>query len=142
MHLTFVLCFLVGTGQAQTLSTKAVKVILAVDSKSDDVTDITLFSTLEKMDKRHLKKKYANHKFYMGLLKGTYEIEGTEVIPEEDTTIIMYTEKQFFPEAYFFSAENLSPGDSFDVGKTRAKVVSNKKGELTVKILRTVGNNN
>jgi len=134
IYLTFFLCFLVGIGRAQTFSTKAAKVVFVVASETDVVTDVTLFSTLQKMDKDWLKKKYADHKFYIGLLKGNYQISGEDIIPKEDTTIIMYTEKQIFPEAYFFSSENLVPGDSFDIGKTKTKVVSNKKGELTLKI--------
>jgi len=118
---------------AQKLSTKETKVVFIVDSESDNVTDMALFSTIQKMDKRRLKKKYAGSKFYVGLLKGNYEIEGTGIIPKEDTTVIMFTEKQIFPEAYFFSSDDLSPGDPFHIGKTKTKVVSNKKGELILK---------
>ena len=129
-----ILFLMIGICQAQTLSTKETKVVLIVDPRSDNVTDMALFTTIQKMDKGLLKKKYADSKFYIGLLKGNYEIKGTAIVPKENTTVIMFTEKQIFPEAHFFSSDDLSPGDSFDIGKTQAKVVSNKKGELILKI--------
>lgn len=129
-----ILLFLImGVSHAQTLSTKETKVVLSVDSESQSVTAMTLFTTIQKMNKAMLKEKYSDCKFYIGLLKGNYEIKGTAVIPKEGTTVIMFTEKQIFPEAFLFSSEDLSPGDSFDIGKTKAKVVSNKKGELILK---------
>ncbi len=133
MPITLTLFLMIGICQAQTLSTKETKVVLIVDSKSNNVTDMALFTTIQKMDKGRLKKKYANRKFYIGLLKGNYEIKGADIIPKENTTVIMFTEKQIFPEAHFFSSGDLSPGDSFDIGKTKTKVVSNKKGELILK---------
>lgn len=45
----------------------------------------------------------------------------------------MYTDKQIFLEDYFLPADKLFPGDRFDLGKTKAKVVSSKKGELILK---------
>ena len=130
---TIIFFLTIGVCHAQTLSTKETKVVLIVDSKSDSVTEMTLFTTMQKMDKELLKKKYSDCKFYIGLLKGSYEIKGVNIVPKEGTTVIMFTEKQIFPEAFLFSSEDLSPGDSFDIGKTKARVVSNKKGELILK---------
>lgn len=128
-----VLFLMIGICQSQTLSTKETKVVLIVDSESNNVTDLALFSIIQKMDKERLRKKYPNHKFYIGLLKGNYEIQGSDILPKENTSVIMFTEKQIFLEANFFSSDDLSPGDSFNIGKTKAKVVSNKKGELILK---------
>jgi len=133
MLIPAILFLIIGVCQAQTLSTKETKVVLIVDSESNKVTDMALFSTIQKMDKGLLKKKYPNRKFYIGLLRGNYEIQGADIIPKENTSVIMFTEKQIFPEAHFFSSDDLSPGDSFDIGKTKSKVVYNKKGELKLK---------
>lgn len=119
---------------AQTLSTKETKVVLVIGPKSEAVTHITLFNTFQKMDKDLILRKYPDAKFYIGLLKGTYELNNDTIDPSSDSTIIMYTEKQFFPGERFSTNEEIAPGDRFDLGKTKAKVVSNKKGELTLKI--------
>lgn len=119
---------------AQTHSTKETKVVLVVSSKTGAVTHIALFHNFQNLKKEEIYEKYTDHKFYIGLLKGSYGIDNDVIVPQENTTIIMYTEKQVFPEEYFSRADNLMPGDRFDLGKTKAEVVSSKKGEL---VLRT-----
>ncbi len=126
--------FVFGECPAQTLSTKETKVVLVVNSESEIVTHITLFTEMQKMDKANLFKKYKGCKFYVGLLKGSYGIGDDHIVPKANTTIIMYTDKQIFPEEDYLPADMLLPGDSFHLGKTKAEVVSSKKGEL---ILRT-----
>lgn len=133
MLIPVILFLIADVCHAQTLSTKETKVVLIVDSKSDKVTDMALFTVIQKMDKQRLKKKYADRKFYIGLLKGSYEIKGMDIIPKEGTTVIIFTEKQFFPEARIFPSSDISEGDSFKIGTTKAKVLSNRKGELVLK---------
>lgn len=118
---------------AQTLSTKETKVVLAVSSKTGSVTHIVLFHTFENLKKEEVFKKYTDHKFYVGLLKGRYGINKDVIVPQENTTIIMYTEKQVFPEESFPRADSLLPGDRFHLGNTKAEVVSSKEGELVLK---------
>ncbi len=123
-----------GICPAQTLSTKETKVVFVVDSESEIVTHITLFTKMQKMEKDRLLERYTGCKFYVGLLKGSYEINNDVIVPKENTTLIMYTDKQIFPQQHFLPADDLLPGDRFNLGKTRVKVVSSKKGEL---VLRT-----
>ncbi len=127
--------FVVGLCPAQTYSTKETKVVLVVDAESEIVTHIALFTKMQKIGKaRFLEKRYKGCKFYVGLLNGSYEIDNDIIVPKENTTIIMYTDKQIFLEEYFLPADRLLSGDRFDVGKIKAEVVSSKKGEL---VLRT-----
>ncbi len=123
--------FVSGVCPGQTLSTKEAKVVLVVDSEV--VSHILLFTKMQKMDKAHLFERNKGCKFYVGLLKGSYEVNDNYIEPKENTIIIMYTEKQIFPENYFFPADKLLPGDRFDLGKIKAEVVSSKKGELILK---------
>lgn len=104
-----------------------------VDSESEVVTHITLFAKMQKMDKVHLLDRYKGCKFYVGLLTGSYGIEDDDIVPKENTIIIMYTDKQIIPEEYFLPADKLMPGDRFDIGETKAEVVSRKKGELVIR---------
>ena len=130
-----ILFLLFGTlfSLAQTRSTKATKIILVVNNKSDEVEQIELFASFQKMKQKELNTTYAHHKFFLGVLKGTYKLENNMIIPGDNTTIVMYTEKQFFPSEQFFKRDDLIPGDAFNIGKTQAKVIANKKGELTIK---------
>ena len=119
---------------AQTHSTKETKIVLAVNSKSDTVTHIILFNTFQKMEREEIFKIYRGSKFYIGLLRGSYEPQNNCVNPASDATIIMYTEKEFFPGEPFLSEDNLSAGDRLDLGKKKAEVVSSRRGELTLRI--------
>lgn len=122
------------TAGAQTHSTKETKVILVVSSKTGAVTQLELFHTFQSKKREEIYKKYNDCKFYVGLLKGRYEVNGNYIEPKKNTTIVMYTDKQIFPENYFLPADKLLPGDRFDLGQIKAEVVSSKKGEL---VLRT-----
>ena len=85
------------------------------------------------MTNEEVLKKYKDSKFYVGLLKGSYELNNNNLEPKDNTTIVVFTEKRIFPVIEFFPAEDLAPGDSIELGKAKAKVVSNKKGELILK---------
>jgi hypothetical protein len=124
-------CLTVG---AQTHSTKETKVILVVSYNTRSVSNIVLFHTFQNLKKEEVFKKYDTSKYYVGLLMGSYELNDDDVVPIDNTTIIIYTEKQIFLDEYFLPADKLLPGDRFDLGKTKAEVVSSKKGEL---VLRT-----
>lgn len=119
--------------QAQQHLTKEAKVILAVDAKSEKVTHMMLFVKVQAMHEKELRSKYPNAKFYIGLLKGSYASGSHGIIPGKNATIIMYTDKQFFPTERFSREDRLSPGDEINIGTIKTKVISNKKGELIVK---------
>jgi hypothetical protein len=105
-----------------------------VSANSATVTHLELLNTFQKMKQEEIAKKYPNSRFYLGLLAGSYELAKNELTPLGETTIIMYTEKQFYPAGHFLSENEFSPGDEFDLGKTKGKVMSMKKGELILKI--------
>lgn len=125
--------FGLGTCQAQVLSTKETKVVLVVSSRTKGVAHIVLFNEIEQMGEAHFLKEYPGCKFYGGALQGAYELKDGMIIPKDNTTIIMYTEKQLFLDQRYKAADGLSPGHQFNLGKKSAKVVSSKKGELVVK---------
>lgn len=131
--ITFFLLFGTLFSLAQTRSTKATKIILVVNYKSDEVEHIELFASFQKKKQKEVTETYAHHKFFLGVLKGTYNLKNKMIIPGDNTTIVMYTEKQFFPSEQFFKRDDLIPGDAFNIGKTHARVIANKKGELTIK---------
>jgi hypothetical protein len=118
---------------AQTLFTKETKVVLVVDSKTESVNQIILLNKIDNGGEAQFLKKYAGSKFYGGLLKGAFELDKEVILPAENTTIIMFTEKQLFLDESYKPSEGLLPGDYFNLGRTNAKVVSRKKGELIVK---------
>jgi len=122
-----------GIGNAQERKTKETKIILAVNEKSDAVEHIDLLVNFQKIKKEQLKEKYNRHKFFLGVLKGTYLPSENGITLGGNTTIIMYTDKEFSPPGDFFKAEDITPGDEFNLGKTKAKVIANTKGELVVK---------
>ncbi len=113
--------------------TKETKVILVVDNKSDAVEHIVLLASFQKTKEKQLMKNYSHHKFFLGLLRGSYNLNKNTIVPGKNTTIVIYTDKQFSPLEEFFQVEDFSPGDEFNLGETKAKVIANKKGELVIK---------
>ncbi len=126
-----VLCSGICFGQERI--TKETKVILVVDNKSDVVEHIVLLANFQKTEEKQLMKNYGHHKFFLGLLKGSYHLNKNTIVPGKNTTVVIYTDKQFSPIEEFFQSENISPGDEFNLGETKAKVIANKKGELVIK---------
>lgn len=134
-HIIVFVFLLLGSlfSRGQTRSTKATKIVLVVNQKSNSVEHIELLVSFQKKKKKELAGSYTNHKFFLGVLKGKYSLEKERIIPGNNTTIILYTEKQFtIPEPYIHG-DSLTLGDEFNLGKIKAKVVANKKGELTLK---------
>lgn len=123
----------VGLCLAQERTTKEAKIIVVVNEKSDAVEHIELHASFQKIKKKQLLEKYAHHKFFIGVLKGSYTLSENWILPSKNTTIIMYTDKQFYPPGQFYQGADLAPGDEFNLGVTKAKVVANKQGELTLK---------
>ena len=121
-------------GIAQERTTNETKVILAVNKKTDRVDHIVLLSNFQRLDKKELTKEYDRHHFFLGLLKGSYRLHENRIAPGRNTTIIIYTDREFSPPKAIFQGEDFSPGDEFNLGDTKTKVIAHKKGEL---ILRT-----
>lgn len=138
MKVTYIVFFVflfLGTlfSSGQTRSTKATKIVLIVNEKSNSVEHMELLASFQKKKKKELAGSYTNRNFFLGVLKGTYSLENERIIPGNNTTIILYTEKQFaIPEPYVHG-DSLTLGDTFNLGKIKAKVVANKKGELILK---------
>ena len=107
--------------------------IVVVNEKSDAVEHIDLLANFQKMEKKQLRDDYDHHKFFLGVLSGTYGILEKGITPGENTTIVLYTDKQFPLLEQSFPRSDLAPGDYFSLGNTKAKVITNKKGALTLK---------
>lgn len=131
-----VLLFMVGlvVVHAQSKTTVETKVILAVEGVSEGISHITLFNTFEKMKGKEIFRKYPNCQFYIGLLQGRYEVKEDGVLPSRESTIIMYTDRQYLSGNTRPSIDGFMAGDQVDLGTGKAKVASNKKGELILKI--------
>jgi len=131
-----VLFFLMASmlvGHAQSLTTNETKVVLVVKGVSEGITQLALFNTFEKMKGKEILEKYPNCQFYIGLLQGSYELNENDVIPLMGSTIIMYTDQPYLSSNSTLPSTRFSTGDQMDLGLGKAKVVSNKKGELILK---------
>lgn len=123
----------VGWCFAQERITKEAKIIVVVDEKSDAVAQIELHASFHKLKEKQLMEKYGHHKFFLGVLKGTYTMSENWIVPGKNTTIVMYTDKRIYPPDHFNEGDDLAPGDEFNLGATKAKVIANKRGELILK---------
>ncbi|QCX01598.1 hypothetical protein FGM00_16320 [Aggregatimonas sangjinii] len=123
----------VGLSFAQERVTKEAKIIVVVNEKLDAVEQIELYASFQKLKEKQLEEKYAHHKFFLGVLKGTYTITENWIVPGKNTTIVMYTDKRFYPPDQFYRGDDLAPGDALNLGTTMAKVIANKQGELILK---------
>ena len=113
--------------QAQTRSTVKTKVILVVNEKSNSVTNLELFTQKNSEDK--LLKKYPNSHFYLGMLAGDFELKDGIIELKTGAVIAMYTDKQLFSNKQFYPKENII------IGNSKTIIISNKKGEIIVKII-------
>lgn len=122
--------FSFGKTFAQIKTTKETKIIAVVDEET--IKAIEQFENYKDSEKI-LAQKYPNSKFFMGLLRGKYEVKNGIVIPKSEATITLYTEQRLFNEAPLFKGKKIELGDELFIGKARATVVATKKGELIIK---------
>ena len=122
-----------GLGHAQSLTTNETKVVLVVKGASEGISQITLFNTFEKMKGNGILEKYPDCQFYIGLLRGGYELNDNDVTPLLGSTIIMYTDQPYLSSNRILPSARFSRGDQLSLGSGSAKVISNKKGELILK---------
>ena len=115
---------------AQTKTTKEAKIIAVVTNST--ITAIEHFEPY-KNNETKLVKKHPKSKFFIGLLKGRYEVKNDVIIPQNEAIITIYTEKQIFHKTTKFPKKELKPGEVLTIGKTKAKVIAVKKGELIIK---------
>ncbi|MCJ7467667.1 MAG: hypothetical protein MUO53_13355 [Maribacter sp.] len=132
-YILYALLLTIGFCHAQAFSTRKTKVVLVMDLKSDVVKHLVLYSDFEKLNESQLLTLYPLSEFYIGQFNGSYEIVHDAIKPVRNSTIIMYTEKLFFPGEHFLASKDLLPGIRFDIGKIKAKIVAVKKGELIIK---------
>ena len=126
-YLLLLLLFSVFIINAQTRSTKETKVVLIVSQKTNEVSGLELFEIQN--SENILPKKYPGNKFYLGILKGIYELDENVVQPKSGAVITIYTNKQLFSEDQFSLKENIN------FGNIKTTVVSRKNGELILKTL-------
>lgn len=115
--------------QAQTRSTKEAKVILVVNDNNTKIIGLELFDEKEAAG---LEQRHPGSNFYIGLLRGSYDLEKKRVIPNAGATIIIFTERKFFPNEELFPNEDFTPGNSLALGDAKTKIISNGKGELVL----------
>jgi len=113
--------------QAQTRITKETKVVLVVNKKTNEVTNMKLFDA--KNSEKILPKKYPNSKFYIGVLKGNFELNSDIIEPKSGAIITMYTDKQLFSNDKFVGNDNIT------IGKIKTQIISSKNGELVLKTI-------
>jgi len=106
---------------AQTISTDETKIVFILSQKTNEVSGITLLDTED--SKNVLPNTYPNHIFYLGILKGSYELSDTLIIPLRESAITIYTDKVLFSEDQF------SHVDYINFGSVKTKVISKKKGK-------------
>lgn len=121
-----------GTLRSQTRSTKEAKILLIVNESNTKIKGLELFEpeNVQNIDTRHPRSK-----FFIGLFKGSYELEERRVVPKEGAVLTIYTERQFFPNDELFLSENFVAEDQLNLGDTETKIISNSKGELVLRIL-------
>jgi len=112
---------------AQTISTNETKIVFILSQKTNEVSGITLLDT--ENSKNVLPNTYPNHIFYLGILKGSYELSDNLVIPLTESTITIYTDKVLFSEDQFLHLDHIN------FGSVKTKVISKKKGEIILKTL-------
>ena len=128
--LVLLLLVSMGLGHAQSLTTNETKVVLIVKGASEGISQIALFNTFEKIKGNGILEKYPNCQFYIGLLRGSYELNDNDVTPLIGSTIIMYTDQPYLSSNRIIQSARFSAGDQLSLGSGSAKVISNKKGEL------------
>lgn len=114
---------------AQSRSTNETKLTLVVNKENTKILDLELFDE-KQVD--NINKKHPESKLFIGLLKGSYELEERRVKPNKGATITIFTNRQFYPNEKFFPKENLAAGEHLSIGSTEAKITSNREGELVL----------
>ena len=130
--LLFLATFCVWFGNAQPMITKEVKVILIMDPDRPGFTAMELFD--DQRDENSDKNTYMAHNVYIGLLKGGYELHESTIRPEKGSTITVYTDRQLYNGKDSFPKGDYPKGGQLKISKASAIVISNRKGELLLKI--------
>jgi len=125
------LCLGVFNAQSQTRSTKATKIIVAINKQSNIITGLELYNMVEKDEGKALIKRHPKAKFFSGVLKGKYEIKNALIKVKTDATIIVHTAKPYLTTDTF-DGKNLGVGENITLANSKIKVTSQKKGELTL----------
>lgn len=112
---------------AQSRSTNETKLTLVVNKENTKILDVELF---DQKEAENIKKRYPGSRLFIGLLKGSYELEKRRVKPNTGAIITIFTERQFFPNEKFFTREELNTGDQLNIGAIKARITSSAKGEL------------
>ncbi|MCG2461582.1 hypothetical protein K8352_12550 [Flavobacteriaceae bacterium F89] len=118
--------------QAQPMVTKETKVLLVMDPVTEDFRFMELFDDRNNVET--LGVKYPGHGIYIGLLQGGYELHDERIRPEGNAVITIYTDQQLIAGNLDFPEKNYPIGRDFKMQGNSVRVVSNKKGELILKM--------
>ncbi|MFH6602903.1 hypothetical protein ACEZ3G_05400 [Maribacter algicola] len=135
MGILFITMISIVEIKAQTRTTNDMPIVLVTDLESDQLAMIEPLNNFLQRTEEDIVEAFPKHEFYKGLLKGKYELrEDHLVLPIKGTIITVYTEQRIFPNKGFLSKVQLNSGDDYRLGAANAKVISNQKGELILRI--------
>ncbi len=129
--LIFILLLLPFCGNAQTKTAQEAKIVVAVN-KGDNTIDALFFLADVKKD-QGLLEKYPDTKSFLGALTGPYEKQNHVVLPKAGATIKIFKDQEVFSKDRLFPNKGFEKEKEVVLGKTKATVLENKKGELILK---------
>ena len=116
---------------AQTKTTQKTQIVVALHTEKNQVDALYTLASIKKDQK--LLQSCDRCKHFLGELSGTYEEQGMVLIPKAGATIIVFKEQEVFAEKKQFPANGFKTKDEIILGKTKAIIIENKKGELILK---------
>ncbi len=122
---------------AQTKTTQELQIVVALNAEKNEIDALYALTTIKK-DQKAL-QKCPGCKHFLGTLAGDYEQMGMNIVPKAGSTITVFKEQEIFAEKTMFPPNGFKTKKEVVLGKTKATVIENKKGEL---ILKTKHNEN
>ncbi len=126
-YITLFILFSTMMLQAQSMTTNGFKVVVVMNEKTDQLLAIEQIDNLK--NNKKLSDQYPDARFYIGILKGTYEIQERVIVPKSGAEIAIYTDNELYFDL------KLPENSLIKKGKAKIKIVANKNGELLLKTL-------
>lgn len=122
---------------AQTKTTQEAQIVVAVNTEKNEI--VALYPLVEIKKGQDKLQRCAACTNFLGVLSGAYEQKGMTLYPKEGAIIKVFKDQEVYTEQTKFPNTGFKPKNDVVLGKTKATVVENKKGEL---ILKTKKNEN
>ncbi|SHG74793.1 hypothetical protein [Flagellimonas flava] len=126
--LIFLTPFCIG---AQTKMAQEAKIVVSIN-KGGHTIDALYFLATIKQDKMLLEEN-STTKYFLGTLTGEYQVHNREVLPSQGATIKVFKDQEVFSKDDIFPIKGFEEQKDVRLGKTKATVIENKKGELILK---------